>query len=614
MSEKNFFVHIFGGMWRLWDFLCRVVINVVITVIVLLIVLGAFGARHVVIPSTAALVVDLQGDLVEQFSGDPTQRAMNRLLGQKQQPQTRLRDVVEAIDMGRDDNRIKALVLETDEMEGAGMEQLQYIAHAVRDFEKAGKTVFTLGDSYDQAQYYLASNADVIFIHPQGEVFLHGFGIYQPYFKDALDKLGVDWNVFRVGKYKSAVEPFIRNDMSPEAREDYSDLLGTLWAGYQMDVTRARKLPGDAIKDYIDGVPANLAAVDGDGAKLALDAKLVDKIADHDQMEDAVAKVVGRANHSFRGVEYRQYLDAVDGDGRGQTMGGNRVGVVVAEGDIMNGDQPPGSIGGDSTSELIREARYDDSIKAVVLRVDSPGGSSFASDLILREIELTKEAGKPVVVSMGDVAASGGYWISMAGDKIYASPSTITGSIGIFGMLPTFQDSLSKIGVHTDGVGTTKLSDAFDITRPMAPEMQQAFQLSIDHGYREFITKVAKNRHMKVDDVDAIAQGRVWAGSEAKHLGLVDAYGDMDDAVAEAAKLADIGSRYSVDYIEKQPSFFERVITSMADDSDTALGGFSLPGAATTAPWYARLMRLAGSLSIFDDPRGIYAYCFCDVH
>ena len=279
MSEKNFFVHIFGGMWRLWDFLCRLVINAVITVIVLLFLVSSFGSHHVILPSSAALVVDMQGDLVEQFSGDPAQRAINRLLGQKQQLQTRLRDVVGAIDRARDDSRIKALVLETDEMRGAGLEQLQYIGHAIRDFKKSGKPVFALGDSYDQAQYYLASTADTVFIHPQGQVFLRGFGVYQPYFKDALDKLGVEWNVFRVGKYKSAVEPFMRNDMSAEAREDYTGLLGALWGDYQRDVAQARKLPGDAIKNYIDDLPASLAAVDGDGAKLALDARLVDRIA-----------------------------------------------------------------------------------------------------------------------------------------------------------------------------------------------------------------------------------------------------------------------------------------------------------------------------------------------
>ena len=612
MSEKNFFVHIFGGMWRVWDFLCRLVINAVITVIVLVFLVGAFGSHRIILPSSAALVVDMQGDLVEQFSGDPAARAINRLMGQKQQPQTRLRDVVEAIDKARDDSRIKALVLETDEMRGAGLEQLQYIGRAIRDFKKSGKPVFALGDSYDQAQYYLASTADTVFIHPQGQVFLRGFGLYQPYFKDALDKLGVEWNVFRVGKYKSAVEPFMRNDMSAEAREDYTGLLGALWNDYQKDVTQARKLPGDAVKDYIDGLPANLASVDGDGAKLALEARLVDRIANPDQMQDAVAKVVGSANHSFRGIEYQQYIAAVDGDDHGP-LGGDKVAVVVAEGDIMDGDQPPGSIGGDSTSALIRAARYDDSVKALVLRVDSPGGSSFASDLIMREIQLTKEAGKPVVVSMGNVAASGGYWISMAGDKIYASPSTITGSIGIFGMLPTFQDTLAKIGVHTDGVGTTKLSDAFDLTRSMAPEMKQAFQLTIDHGYREFITKVAKYRHMKVEDVDAIAQGRVWPGSDAKRLGLVDTYGDLDDAVAEAAKLADMGTHYSVDYIEKPPSFLDRLLTSMANDSDGALAGLK-PAAVSAMPvWYGRVMQLAASIGVFNDPRGIYAYCFCDV-
>lgn len=613
MSEKNFFVHIFGGMWRVWDFLCRLVINAVITVIILIFVLGVFGARHVIVPSSAALVVDLQGNLVEQFSGDPTERALDRLAGQKQQPQTRLRDVVEAIDKARDDSRIKALVLETDEMQGAGLEQLQYIGHAIRDFKKSGKPVFALGDSYDQGQYYLAATADTVFIHPMGRVFLRGFGLYQPYFKDALDKLGVEWNVFRVGKYKSAVEPYLRNDMSPEAREDYTELLDVLWSDYQKDVTQARKLPGDAIKDYIDGLPASLAAVGGDDAKLALDARFVDRIANPDQMQDAVAKVVGNANHGFSGIEYQQYLAAVDGDDSGPAGSGGKVAVVVAEGDIMDGDQPPGSIGGDSTSELIREARYDDSVKALVLRVDSPGGSSFASDLILREIQLTKEAGKPVVVSMGSVAASGGYWISMAGDKIYASPSTITGSIGIFGMLPTFQDSLAKIGVHSDGVGTTKFSGAFDPTRAMAPEMKQAFQLSIDYGYQEFITKVAKYRHMKVDDVDAIAQGRVWPGSDAKRLGLVDAYGDVDDAVAEAAKLADLGQRYSVDYIEKQPSFLDRLLTSMANDSDSSLAALGRPAAAGVPAWYGRIMQMAASLGVFNDPRGIYAYCFCDV-
>src|SRR5579863_4351977 len=314
MSEKNFITHIFGGLWKFWDFLCRLVIKLVITFLVLFLLAGAFGSHHVVVPSSAALVVDLQGEVVEQFSGDPTARAIDRLFGQKQEPQTRMRDVLEAIGHAKDDRRIKALVLETDEMSGAGLAELQDLGRAVREFKKTGKPVFALGSAYLQGQYYLASMADTVFIHPMGEVFLRGFGLYQPYFKDALDKLGVEWNVFRVGKYKSAVEPFMLDGMSPEARENYTSLVSQLWSDYQHDVTTARKLSGSAIKAYSDDLDQGLTATQGDGARLALDAHLVDKIADFDQMEEAVEKVVGTANHSFRSVDFRDYVSGMDGN------------------------------------------------------------------------------------------------------------------------------------------------------------------------------------------------------------------------------------------------------------------------------------------------------------
>ena len=605
-KQQNFFIHVFGGVWKVWDIICRTVINLVVTLIILVLFIASVGSRHVAVPSGASLVVDMQGDLVEQFSGDPGQRALDRILGQRdQRPQTRLRDVIAAIDLARDDSRIKALVLATDGMDGAGVEKLQEIARAVRDFRKSGKPVFALGSGYDQSQYYLASTADTVFIHPMGEVFFRGFGIYQPYFKDALDKYGVDWNVFRVGKYKSAVEPFLRSDMSPEARQDYSDLLDQLWAGYQKDVTASRKLSGDAIKAYVDGFDKDLAEQKGDGAQLALQAHLVDKIGSVDEMQSAVAKVVGSSQHTFRQVEYRDYLESQSEMNLGT---GSHVGVVVAEGDIQNGEQPPGSIGGDSTSELIREARYDDSVKAVVLRVDSPGGSSFASDLILREIELTQAAGKPVVVSMGSVAASGGYWISMSGDAIYASPVTITGSIGAFGMLPTFQGTLANFGVHTDGVGTTPYSDAFDVTRPMTPEVKDMFQHSVDHLYDQFVGKVAKHRHMKPEAVEAIAQGMVWSGSDAKRLGLVDKFGDLQDAEDAAAKMAGLGHNYQVSYIEKQLSFTQRLLMNMAENSQE-----SQLAHLNVSAWYSRVLAVAKSLDVFDDPKGLYSFCFCDV-
>ncbi|MGE5624746.1 MAG: signal peptide peptidase SppA [Bacillota bacterium] len=609
MSSKNFFTHVLGGIWKFWDLLCRTIINLVVTVLAVFFLIGVFGSHHVVVPSSAALVVDFQGQLVDQFSGDPAARAVNRLFGQKPEPQTRMRDVLEAIHNAAGDKRIKALVLETDELTGAGLADLTDIARAVREFKKTGKPVFALGSAYVQSQYYLASLADTVFVHPQGAVFLHGFGIYQPYFKDALDKFGVEVNVFRVGKYKSAVEPYMLNGMSKDAREDYSEVLGSLWGDYQKDVTQARDLPPDALKNYIGDLDKRLAAVGGDGAKLALKAGLVDKIADPDQMQEAVAKVVGWSNHTFKQVDYRDYVAFSDGNAV-PAFDGKKVAVVVAEGDILSGDQPPGAIGGDSTSELIRDARYDDSVKAMVLRVNSPGGSSFDSDLILREIQLTKDAGKPVVISMGNVAASGGYWISMAGDEIYADPATITGSIGIFGLFPTFQKTLGKVGIHSDGVGTTPLSDAFDLTRPMSPEMKQAFQLFINHGYDDFVGKVAHNRHMKVADVDAIAQGRVWAGRDAKRLGLIDKFGDESDAVAEAAKLAKLGNNYSVDYVEKPLNFWDRFLVGLANDDDSSLS-FQAP-AAGLSPWYGRAVQLLKSLDVFNDPRGSYAYCFCD--
>jgi protease-4 len=611
VSQKNFFVVVFGGIWKVWDILCRTIINIVITLIVLLLGVASLtgGNHHASVPSSAALVVDIQGELVEQFSGDPAQRALDRLLGQRdEKPQTRMRDVLSAIETAKDDNRIKALVIETDSMGPAGFASLQEVAHAIRDFKKTGKPVFALGSAYDQGQYYLASMADTVFIHPMGEVFLQGFGVYQPYFKDALDKFGVDWNVFRVGKYKSAVEPFILNGMSPEAREDYTNLVDQLWGDYQKDVGAARKLSPDAIKDYADDLDKRLAVAQGDGARMALDAHLVDKIADIDEMEQAVGEVVGYSNHSFRSVDFRDYISGQDD---GTSLGSSGIGVIVAEGDIENGDAPPGAIGGDSMSELIHRARYDDSVKAIVLRVDSPGGSSFASDLILREIELTQKAGKPVVISMGNVAASGGYWISMSGDAIYASPSTITGSIGAFGMLPTFQDTLAKVGVHTDGVGTTPFSDAFDVTRPMAPEVKQMFQLSIDNLYSSFVDKVAKHRHMKPEDVEAIAQGEVWTGADAKRIGLVDKFGDLEDAEAAAAKMANLGPNYSVTYIEKQPSFTDRFLMNLAENSESHVA-IKLPQAAL-APWYTKVMDVAKSLDVFNDPRGLYSFCFCDV-
>lgn len=619
MSDKNFFVQIFGGAWRVWYFFVRLVIALVVTFVVVIVLIGVFGTHKPTVPVSSALVVDLHGNLVEQFSGDPAQRALAKLAGQKVPQQTRLRDVVTAIERAKSDDRIKALVLESDDLTGGGLlggaalSDLRDIGHAVDDFKASGKPVFALGDSYSQSQYYLAASANTIFIHPQGQVFLHGYGLYQPYFKDALDKLGVTVNVFRVGKYKSAMEPFMLNGMSPAAREDWGGVVNTLWSIYQQDVDKARRLGAGALDAYVSGMGTNLAAVNGDAASLALKAHLVDKIATEDQMIDAVAKVVGRSGHSFRQIDYLEYLKAIGADNVMPTRD-NTVGVIVAAGDIMTGNQPPGAIGGESTSELIRKARYNPAIKALVLRVDSPGGSAFASDLILRQIELTKEAGKPVVVSMGALAASGGYWISMAGDKIYADPATLTGSIGIFGYQPTFDKGLAKIGIHSDGVGTTPLSDTSNALGPMSPEIQQVLQQQVNFGYQQFITNVASNRHMSVDAVNAIAQGRVWSGEQAKKIGLVDQFGNLQDAIAEAAKLAKLQPGYAVRYLERPLSLTDRLLISIANSGNSRLLSGLLPSEGLSSmPWLSQVRSLTSALKVFSDPRGVYAYCFCNV-
>lgn len=621
MSDKNFFVQIFGGAWHIWYFLVRLVIALAVTLVVVVVLVAVFGSHKPTVPASSALVINLHGNLVEQFSGDPVQRALAKLIGQKVPKQTRLRDVVTAIENAKSDARIKALVIEPDDLAGGGLlggaalSDLRNIAHAIGDFRATGKPVFALGDSYTQSQYYLASMANTVFIHPQGQVFLHGYGLYQPYFKDALDKLGVTVNVFRVGKYKSAMEPFMLNGMSPAARKDWGNVVNTLWTIYQQDVDKVRDLKAGTLDAYVSGMGANLAADGGDGAQLALKSGLVDKVATEDQMVAAVAKVVGKSGHSFRQIDYLNYLKATGADTSKLKRGDDTVGVIVAAGDIMTGDQPPGAIGGESTSELIRKARYNPAIKALVLRVDSPGGSAFASDLILRQIELTKEAGKPVIVSMGALAASGGYWISMAGDRIYADPATLTGSIGIFGYQPTFSKALAKIGIHSDGVGTTPLSDSSDPMRPMSAEMKQAFQASVDFGYRQFITNVARNRHMSVEAVNAIAQGRVWTGEQAKKIGLVDRFGNLQDAIAEAAKLAKLSPHYSVRYIERPLSLSDKLLIAIANSNNSSLIAGLIPSDSLgSMAWLSQVRHLTSALKVFSDPRGVYAYCFCNVH
>ncbi|HET7371211.1 MAG TPA: signal peptide peptidase SppA [Gammaproteobacteria bacterium] len=610
MAGGGWFPRVLKGIWATLDVVVDLLVLGLIALVVLFIVAANLGGPHV--PASAALVVNPQGELVEQYSGEPVARAVDKLMGRNGKPQTRLRDVLAAIRTAETDPRIKALVIDPRQMAPASLTKLQAIGDAIQEFKTTGKPVFAITDAPGQSQYYLAAMAGKVFLNPYGAVSITGFGVYREYFKDAIDKLAIDWNVFRVGKYKSFVEPFTRNSMSEAAQEADKALLDVLWGSYQKDIAEARGLKPEAIGAYVNEMPKNLAAVGGDTAQLALHAGLVDALATHHEVHAAVAAAVGSLpnSDSFNQIGLRNYLIATGALNHNRASP-NQVAVIVAEGDILSGSQPPGRIGGESLSRLIRNARNNDHVKAIVLRVDSPGGSAFASELILRQVQLTRAAGKPVIVSMGSVAASGGYWISMAADRIYASPTTITGSIGILGMFPTFQDSLAKLGIHNDGIGTTPLSGDFRPTRAMSPAAKKIFQLTIDHGYEQFVSKVAKTRHLPIEKVKEIAQGRVWSGADAKRLGLIDEFGDLNDATKAAAQLAGIADGYTVRYIEPPLSFTSRLLMGLSQQARSVFGPLMGPRSSPAEQVFSRLRGFVGQIARFNDPNGIYAYCFC---
>jgi protease-4 len=445
-------------------------------------------------------------------------------------------------------------------------------------------------------------------------VYLDGFSYYRMFLKDAIDKLGVDVNVFRAGTFKSYTDQFSRSDMAPSERDESSAWLEALWGAYQQDVTRARSLPPGALKEFIADQPAALVAVNGDAAKLALQRGLVTALKSRRQMADELKVLVGEDedNHSFNSISMNQYLASVRSKRVLKSRSDSKVGIVVASGEILDGHQPPGTIGGESTADLLREARYDKAVKSVVLRVDSPGGSMFASEQILREVQSLRKSGKPVVVSMSTYAASGGYYISAAANQIFASPTTLTGSIGVFSVVPTFQHTLEKLGVKVDGLGTTALAGNMRQDRALSPATRQILQNSVDHAYAEFLRRVGDGRKKSVEDVDKIAQGRVWAGVDAQRIGLIDHLGGLKDATDAAAKLAELGSDYEVDYIEPEMNLREQLLMQLRSETLhlAQLAGI-VPPRSDMQRILDPILEQARSIGRLNDPRGLYAYCWC---
>ena len=599
-------------VWRILEGI-RKVLHLALMLIIFGFVLAALHTSIPIVPRSAALVISPQGELVDQLSGDSVRRALGEASGGPD-PETLLRDVTEAIAAAKTDSRIKLIVLDLDQLDASGLSKLQEIGAALRDFRASGKRVIAMGDEYSQVQYYLAAQAGEVYLDPMGEVSVHGFSYYRMFYKDAIDKLQIDSNVFRAGTFKSYTDEFSRSDMAASEREETSLWLESLWSAYSQDVTRSRSLPPTALKDYIAAQPASVAAVNGDLAKMALQRGLVTALKSRRQVADDLKGLVGEddSNHSFNAIGMNQYLAAVRSKRVLKSKSDSKVAVVVASGEIFDGRQLPGKIGGESTSDLLREARYDNTVKAVVLRVDSPGGSEFASEKILREVLALRKAGKPVVVSMSSYAASGGYYIAAGANQIFASPTSITGSIGVFSYIPTFQRTLEKLGVKVDGLGTTPLAGDMRFDRALGPVTKQVLQASVDHAYQQFLRRVADGRKKPVEDVDKIAQGRVWSGSDAQRIGLVDHLGGQKDAIEAAAKLAELGSDYDVDYIETELSLKEQLLMQVRSQ------GVRLGQAAGLIPQRSDIERIldplleqAAVIARLKDPRGLYSYCWC---
>src|SRR6059058_5483676 len=527
MTPRSFF----SGLWRGLDGL-RKVLHLIVLLAIFAVLVGVLRAGVPRIPARAALLIAPQGELVEQLSGDPVTRAVEETRGEAH-AETLLWDLTDSIHAAAGDRRIQALALDLEKFAGATQVTLEELAGALREFRASGKKVIAYGTEFTQERYYLAAQADEIYLDPMGFVLLDGYDRYRTYLKDALDKLGVDINVFRVGAFKSAVEPFTRTGMSAEDREESRSYLNALWSSYQEAVTRARKLPSDALAQYVGSFAKSVPAAGGDAAQVALRAKLVTGVKSRLETEQRLIELVGRddTTGSFKSVSTSDYVRYARADKKARAAGKPRVGVIVAAGNILDGDQPPGTVGGESTARVIREARLDKDVKAVVLRVDSPGGSVLASEQIYRELLALHAAGKPLVVSMSGYAASGGYYIAAPADEIWSSPAALTGSIGIFAIIPTIDKTLGKLGVTVDCVGTTPLAGQLRIDRPLGDEARVLLQSQIGRGYDEFLARVSAGRKKTREQIDAIAQGRVWAGADAHRLGLVDQIGSFGDAI-----------------------------------------------------------------------------------
>lgn len=588
----------------------RYLVSLFILLFLLVIIFGTFKEDIQPIPDKGALILAPSGILVDQKTyTDPISQSLFQ--SDERDAETLVRDLVEAIDAAKEDQRVTHILLNTNYLAGGGISKLEEIGRSLNRFRESGKPIIAIGDNFTQQQYYLAAHADEVILNPLGSVLITGFDAHNNYFKDALDKLKINVNVFKAGKYKDAVEPWLQNSMSEESREGTQALIDSLWHFYTTRIEKLRGLPNGAINDLTNNLHTKLQAVKGDFGQLALNTGLVDRLATRTEIKTYLEGKLPSNNGELSRINLRAYLNhlrLLNVDSSNSQQG--KIALVIAKGTILEGKQPEGTIGSDSLATVFSKIKEDQTINAVVLRLDTPGGSAFASDVIRDAISAVRAKGIPVVISMGSVAASGGYWIAAESDHIVAMPTTLTGSIGVFGLIPTFEDSLRSLGIHTDGVSTTNLSGIFRLDRPMSPQAKMIFQSGVDNTYDRFLSLVAKARNSSPDAIHEVAQGRVWTGEKALELGLVDQLGDLNDALAAAAELAEL-SDYQIDLRRKPMNIYERLLmemTSSASANVLSLGvDYLIP--RNLRQQAEQLKRPLQSLGMLTDPRGIYLYC-----
>jgi len=603
----------FSSLFRWLDQLRRILINTLF-VLIMFIIVAALLAEQPGIPDRAALIVNPTGEFVEELTL-PSAESLPLQMGLASHHQTRLHDLIHSIKLAATDERIRLMVLKLDGMDRTSLPKLQELRRAINVFKASGKRVIATGPNYTQSQYFLAATADQVFLNPLGVVALQGFSIYRNYIKDALAQLHINVQLFRAGEYKAAAEPMIRNDMSEVDRASNRILLDTLWSTYKHDLTEMRQLKAGRIQTVLDQPSTYLAKHGGSLAELAQAEGLVDTLADEGEIEAYIARELGSSSE-YPSVSFREYLQASNGDP--DPISENHIGIITASGMILDGELPSGSVGSKSMAQMLKQARQNKNIKAVVLRIDSPGGSAPASEAIRSEIQRLKATGKPVVVSMGSMAASGGYWIAAPADEIWAYPTTITGSIGAYAVLADFEQGLGKLGVHTDGVGTTSVAGGIRADRQLSPELAKVMQLSIQHIYGRFLTIVSEGRNIPEETVAGLAEGRVWTGLEAKKLGLVDHLGGFDEAVAAAAKRAQLGRDYGKVWIRPPQNLKDILLSELFGNANTFLTSMirsagdqllSYTGLSTSNPWLQNIRQLSQLMGLSAGQPGIFAIC-----